>query len=282
MRTIWKGAISFGLVHIPVKLYPATEQKDLKFNYLHAECHTPIKYEKKCPVCDREISMDEIIRGYEYEKGRYVILNEEDLDRLPVSGSKTVDILDFVQLTEIDPVYFVKSYYLAPGDGGQKAYALLREAMERSGKIAIAKVVIRTKQSLAAIRVYRHSLMMETMLWPDEIRSIADLPELNYQTPIHENELKMADMLINSLTEPFAAEKYHDEYRRALVELIEARIAGQEVALPERPEVGKVVDLMEALKASIRVAQEEKAGRGQQFPTPPVLPAASGNSWQQH
>lgn len=258
MRTIWKGAISFGLVHVPVKLYPATERKDIKFNYLHEACKTPIKYERFCPTCETEVPQEQIVRGYEYEKGRYVIMREEDLANMPLDTARSVDIIDFVDLKEIDPVYFDKSYYLTPGDGGEKAYELLKQAMEKTGRIAVAKVVIRSKESLAAIRVYKGALVMETMFYPDEIRNVELLSELQYDVKIHENEIKMAENLIGSLSEPFAPEKYHNEYRKALMDVIQAKVAGEEVEVVPRPETGKVVDLMEALKASIQLAKEEK------------------------
>lgn len=263
MRTIWKGAISFGLVHVPVKLYPATERKDIKFNYLHEKCKTPVKYERHCPTCETDVPMEEIVKGYEYEKGKYVIIKDEDLENIPLETSRTVGIIDFVDLADVDPVYFEKSYYLAPNDGGEKAFELLRQAMEKTGKVAIAKVVIRSKEALAAIRVYKNTIAMETMYYPDEIRPVNALPELNYNVKIHENELKMAENLITSLAEGFQPEKYTNEYRQALMELIQSKITGEEIAVPERHEEGKVVDLMEALRASIKIAQEEKQKTGQ-------------------
>lgn len=258
MRTIWKGAISFGLVHVPVKLYTATERKEIKFNYLHEKCKTPIRYERFCPTCETEVPQEQIVRGYEYEKGRYVIMREADFENLPVDTARSVNIVDFVDLKEIDPVFFDKSYYLAPGDGGQKAYELLKQAMEKTGKIAIAKVAIRSKESLAAIRVYKSALVMETMFYPEEIRNVDLLPELQYEVKLHENEIKMAENLIVSLSETFAPDKYHNEYRQALMEVIQAKVAGEEIEIAPRPETGKVVDLMEALKASIQLAKEEK------------------------
>jgi DNA end-binding protein Ku len=258
MRTLWKGAVSFGLVNIPVKMYVATENKDIKFNYLHQECMSPIEYHKFCSRCGREIKSDEIVRGYEYQKGNYVILNEEDLERIPLNNSKTIDILDFVDFRQVDPVYFDKSYYLEAAAGGEKAYSLLVEAMNKTGKIAIARVIIRTKQSLAALRAKEQILLMETIFYPDEIRSSASLnPGLN-KAMLHENELKMAVSLIENLSVDFEPEKYHDEYRQALRELIDAKIVGQEVIVPPLAEKGKIVDLMEALQASIKLAEENR------------------------
>lgn len=255
---MWKGAISFGLVNIPVKLYSATEKKDIKFNYLHSVCQTPIQYKKVCPACNREVPMEEIIRGYEYQKGKYVVINEEDLENLPAVTAKAVEILDFIDLAEIDPLFYDKSYYLAPNEGGQKPYALLKRAMEMTGKIAVARVVIRSKQSLAAIRVHEDALVMETMFFPDEIRSAKYLSELDFDANIHDNELKMAVSLIENLAATFQPEKYTDEYRAALQEIIQAKIAGEEVAVPAQAAGGKVVDLMEALRASIQLAKADK------------------------
>lgn len=264
MRSLWKGAISFGLVNIPVKLYAATERKDLKFNYLHETCHTPIRYRKWCPSCDREVGAEEIVWGYEYEKGKYVVLRDEDFERVPLSTTKTIDIIDFVNLEEIDPIFFDKTYYLEPAEGGFKAYSLLRRAMEETGRVAVAKVVIRTKESLAAIRVYRGSaLAMETMFFPDEVRSAEELAGINEEPRLHDNEIKMAVSLIGSLSGHFEATRYENEYRKALRALVEEKIAGREVAEVTAPETTKVVDLMEALRASIRLAEEERLRRSE-------------------
>lgn len=210
--------------------------------------------------------MEEIVRGYEYQKGKYVLVAEEDLENLPAASARAVEILDFIDLTEIDPLYYDKSYYLTPNEGGQKAYALLKKAMKDTGKIAIAKVVIRSKQSLAAIRVHEEALVMETMFFPEEIRSTKFLAELDYQAELHENELKMAVSLINSLAASFDPEKYNNEYRAALMEVIQAKIAGEEVAVPAQAPAGKVVDLMEALKASIQLAKTEKTAQKDKAP----------------
>lgn len=257
MRSMWKGAISFGLVTIPVKLYTATESKEIKFNYLHKGCHTPIKYQKVCPQCNREVKADEIVRGYEYERGHYVILNDEDFEKLPLDSIKAIQILDFVKLEEIDPIYFIKSYFLAPGDLGAKAYKLLYQALQETGKIAIAKLFLRTKENLAVIRVYQDCLMLETIFYPNEVRSPKAIPELqDLAVEIHENELKMAKTLIENLTAQFDPAKYTSEYRKALRELIEAKIKDEEVTKVEPIASPKVVDLMEALKASIKASEK--------------------------
>lgn len=259
MRALWKGAISFGLVYVPVKLYAATENKDIRLNYLHAKCKHPIQYKRFCSHCGTEVAMEEIVKGYEYEKGKYVIIKDEDFHQLPTNEHKSVTILDFVNLQEIDPVYYDKAYYLAPGEGGQKVYQLLKTAMEETGKVAVAKVMIRTKPSLAVLRVANNTMMMNTMFYPDEVRQPENISELHYQVDVHENELKMAVNLINNLSTEFKAEKYTNEYRQGLMELIQAKIAGEKVEdVVVRPETDKVVDLMAALKASIDLAKEER------------------------
>jgi len=261
MRTLWKGAITFGLVYIPVKLYVATEDKDLKFHYLHEPCKTPVQYRKFCPTCQRQVDREEIVWGYEYTKGQYVVLREEDFHRIPVPTAKVVDLLDFVDLAEIDPIYFDKTYFLEPAEGGLKAYALLRRTMEETGRIAIAKVAIRTRESLAAIRVYQDRvLVMNTMFWPDEIRDWAELDGFGPEPVPAESEMKMARTLVETLAGHFDPGKYTDEYRRALLEVIHAKVEGREVFAAREPETGRVMDLMEALRASVRLAEEQRRG----------------------
>ncbi|BAF59423.1 MAG: Ku protein [Pelotomaculum sp.] len=262
MRPLWKGAVSFGLVYVPVKLYPATRSRDVKFNYLHEKCKTPVQYRRYCPYCGSEVPLDEIVRGYEYEKGRYVVLTEADFENLAgEDGKRSVEILDFVDLAEIDPLYYEKAYYLAPGDGGAKVYELLKRAMSETGKAAVARVAIRSRQSLAAIRVSGNALVMNLMHYPDEIQKADAIPEMQYEVSLHQNELKMAVSLISSLSAGFRPEKYTDTYRQELMDLIQAKISGEAVEVPARPDTGKVVDLMEALKASIELAREERGGK---------------------
>lgn len=253
MRNLWNGSISFGLVTIPVKLYAATEKKDVKFNYLHETCKTPIRYQKVCPTCGREVGPEEIVLGYEYEKGRYVVLREEDFQSIPAATAKTVDIVDFVDLAEIDPIYFDKTYFLEPAEGGSKAYALLRRAMKDTGRIAIARVVIRSKESLAAVRAYgENALVLNTMHWPDEIRTTEGLTGIQETPNLDSREVEMAVTLVDNLTAEFRPEKYDNEYRRALFDLIRSKVEGEAVEVVEPREAGKVVDLMDALRASIR------------------------------
>jgi DNA end-binding protein Ku len=263
MRTLWKGAVSFGLVNVPIKLYPATERKEIRFHYLHEKCRTPIKYERHCPTCGVEVPAEEIVRGYEYQKGQYVVLKDEDLETIPDETSKTVDIQDFVDLTEIDPVYFDKSYYMEPSPGGEKAYALLKRAMLETGKIAVAKVKLRTKESLTVLRVYQNVLVMETIFYPDEIRPTAGLTGVRSEPALHENEVKMANNLITNLSARFDPSKYTNTYRESLMELIQTKIAGGEVMETPQRETGKIIDLMEALRASIAATDGPKTAHPQ-------------------
>ncbi|MDD4569618.1 MAG: Ku protein [Tepidanaerobacteraceae bacterium] len=257
MRAMWRGSISFGLINVPIKMYAATEKKNISFRQIHRECGTPIHYEKTCSTCGRKVEDDEIARGYEFEKGRYVIIEDKDLESIPDETTRTVDIIDFVDLVNIDPIYYDRSYFLGPEETGQKAYVLLKKAMEEGGKIAIAKVVIRSKQSLACIRPYGEKhLVMETMFYPDEVRKVEEVP-ISPQAKLHENEVKMAIQLVSSLSTSFVPDKYTDDYRQAMIEIIRAKVEGEEISIPA-PREEKVVDLMEALKASLELAEKEK------------------------
>src|SRR5690625_1195253 len=224
MHTMWKGTISFGLVNIPVKMHAATENKDVKLRQLHKECQTPVKYEKVCPVCEREVENEEIVKAYEYAKDKFVILDEDELEALRNEQTdKAVEIIDFVKLTEIDPIYFEKSYYLSPNEGGSKAYSLLRTALEETGKIGVAKIMIRSKEQLAVIRIYENTLVVETIHYPDEVRAVKDVPNVPEKGEVVDKELKTAKLLIDQLTTTFDPNKYTDEYRNALLDLIEER-----------------------------------------------------------
>lgn len=256
MHTIWKGAISFGLVNIPVKMYAATEDKDISMRMLHQACGTPISYTRRCPHCDTAVANEEIVKGYEYEKGRFVRFSKDELDALAADSSREIKILDFVNLSEIDPIYFQKTYYLGPGDTGANAYGLLRTALEETGKIGIAKVTIRNKSSLAAIRIVDGCISMETIFYPDEVRPAANVPNLQATAVnVNEKELEMAKMLIDQLSVPFDPSKYHDEYREQVMELIEKKIAGEEIEIAPEPRRANVIDLMSALQASLQAAQ---------------------------
>ncbi len=260
VHTMWKGSISFGLVNIPVKLHSATENKDIKLRNLHKECQSPVKYEKVCPVCDTEVTNDDIVKGFEYTKNKFVVLEEEDLQSIKdEKAEKSVEIMDFVKLEEIDPIYFDRSYYLSPNEGGGKAYALLRQALEDTGKIGLAKITIRSKEHLAVVRIYQNTLVMETIHYPDEVRDFQEVPNVPEETNVGEKELKTAKMLIDQLTTEFEPEKYTDEYRTALLELIEKKKEGEEITTAKEPKTpDNVTDLMEALEKSLNESQKNK------------------------
>lgn len=251
MHTMWKGSISFGLVNIPIKLFAATEDKDIKMRYLHKKCHNPIKYEKTCPVCEEHVEQDDIVKGYEYEPGKFVLVEKEDLDKISGTKNKAIEIIDFVSLQEIDPIYFNRSYFIGPGENGTKPFTLLKKAMEESGKIGLAKITIRSKESLAAVRVYDKGLVMETIYYPDEVRNVNHVPGIEDEVSVNDKELEMAKQLIEQLTTAFDPEKYKDEYREALLEIIDSKISGKEIKVSEERPRTNVVDLMEALQASI-------------------------------
>lgn len=255
MHALWKGTISFGLVNIPVKLYPATRHQDVHFSLLHAKCQTPLRYARQCPECEVEVPKEEIVRGFEFQPGHFIVVTEEDLASLPAATPHTVEILSFADLGEIDPVYFEKGYYLEPQVGGGRAYALLRRAMQMSGKVGIARVALRAKEALAAVRVYGPGLMLNTMFYRDEVLPFAELTglsELPAEDQLGEKELDMAVALIGHLAAPFAPEEYANRAEVALRELLQKRLEGKPVApAPRRREAAEVIDLMTALKESV-------------------------------
>lgn len=272
MHTMWKGSISFGLVHIPIKLFAATENKDIKLRYLHKECNSPIKYERVCPVCDREVENEEIARGYEYEPDKFVTLEKEELNELRGEQTKTIEIIDFVKLEEIDPIYFNKSYFIGPNENGGKAYALLKTAMNDSNKIGLAKVMMHSKEHLAAVRVYDKGLLLETIFYPDEVRNIDHVPGIQDNFELNEKELDTAVQLVEQLTTEFNPEQYQNDYRKALSELIESKVNGDEIKTAKKaPKKANVVDLMDALQASI---DDTKPQQKQQQKTKKKTPSA--------
>jgi len=253
-RSIWSGTISFGLVSVPVKMYSATESKELKFHFLDKKDLAPIGYDKIRRDTGEHVDNDEIVRGFEIEKGNYVEITDEDIDRLDIELTHSIDICDFVSLEEIDPVYFRKAYYLAPADGAEKPYRLLVRALDETGKVAIAKIVIRNKQHLATVRPYDGVLLLETMYYPDEVRK----PERVSGGKLESAEVEMAKSLVENLSEPFKPEKYNDNYRKELLQLIRAKAKGKPLPEPDTGERGEVVDLMEALRESV---ERTKKGR---------------------
>jgi DNA end-binding protein Ku len=269
VRSIWKGAISFGLVSIPVKLYSATEERDIAFRQVHREDGGRIRYQRVCTACGEEVSYADIAKGYEMPDGSIVVLTDEDFESVPISTNRMIDVVQFVPLEELDPIYFSRSYYLEPEKSGLKPYVLLARALEESGKVAVVKLALRQRESLAAVRVRDGVFVLETMLWPDEIRD-AEFGILDEDVDVRPQELAMAGTLIESLSGEFDPTAYHDSYREALEEVIEAKVAGHELVPPaEKPdEGGAVVDLMAALRASVDAA---KAGRSKA--TKPAKPA---------
>ena len=262
MRSIWRGAINFGMVTIPCKLYTATEQKDVRFRLVHKKDGAPIVEKRFCSEEDKEVSWDEIGKGYEVKKGEFVVLEKEEVADAAPEQTHTIDIGDFVEIEEIDPIYFEKSYYLEPIDVGAKPFNLLRRALEETGRVAVAKVTIRTKERLATLRTYDDTLALETMYWPDEIRSTKDLdlPGGKQASPAP-REVDMARTLVESLASHFDPDNYKDEFRSTLLELIERRMKSDQRATKRRKPEGKVVDLMEALQASLEASRNSGASR---------------------
>ena len=256
-RSLWTGTISFGLVSVPVRMFGATESKELRFHFLDKHDLQPIAYDKVRRDTGKHVDNDDIVRGFEVEKGRYVPLDDEDLDRLDVELTKTIDICDFVDLDEIDPIYFRKAYYLAPQDGAEKPYRLLTRALEETGKVAIAKIVIRNKQHLAALRPSNGTLVLETMYYADEVRQ----PERVGGGRLAKPEVELAKSLVENLSAKFDPNKYDDTYRKELLQLLRAKAKGKELPEPEQEPVGEVVDLMAALRESVERTQKQSRPR---------------------
>jgi DNA end-binding protein Ku len=266
-RAIWSGAISFGMVTIPVKLYGATESKDISFHLLHATCGTRLKQVRWCPTDEVEVPWNETVRGYEYAKGQYVTLTEEDFEKLPLPSRHTIDLSAFVSESEIDPIHYERSYYLEPDDRGEKPYALLLKALEKKNLAAVATITIRKKEQLCAIRPRNGVILLETLFYPDEIRAA---PTIDLErVRVNDRELDMAFTLIELLRKPFDPAEYHDHYREALQQLIEAKLEGREVVTSPVGE-SKVIDLADALRRSVE--QARKGGKAK--------PAAKGPARQ--
>jgi DNA end-binding protein Ku len=262
-RSIWSGTISFGLVSVPVRMYTATESKELKFHFLDKKDLKPIGYDKVRKDTGKHVDADDIVRGFEIEKGRFVPLDDDDLDRLDIELTHAIDICDFVDLEEIDPIYFRKAYFLLPNQGAEKPYRLLARALDETGKVGIAKVVIRNKQHLACLRTYDDLLMLETMYYPDEVKNPASLDGDLGKAKLAKAEVDMAKSLVENLSEPFKPEKYDDTYRKELLALIRKKAKGQKLPEPEDAEEGEIIDLMAALRESVEqtTKQQRKSTR---------------------
>src|SRR5437773_7639836 len=262
MRPIWKGSISFGLVYIPIAVYPATREEKLSFRQLRSTDLSPIKYKKVAEADSKEVSADQIVKGFEYERGRYVVLKEEDFAKVRIESTHSIDITDFVELQQVDPKFFYKPYFLEPQKGGEKAYALLHRALSGTAKIGIAKVVISNREHLASVKPDGLFLILELMHFASEILSPEELKN-GQVTTITEKELKMAQSLIDSMSETWEPEKYRDEYRNAMMEIIEQKAQHKEIAGQPAPAVRdtKVVDLVKVLQESLNRNQSLKPKR---------------------
>jgi DNA end-binding protein Ku len=259
VRAIWKGAVSFGLVSIAVKLYSATEEKDIRFHQVHRTDGGRIKYKRTCAIDGEEVTYDDIAKGYDIGGGEMVILSDEDFADLPLTSSRSIDVLEFVPADQIDPIMFAKAYYLEPEGQAAKPYVLLRDALQDADRVAIVKVALRQREQLATLRVREDVLVLNTMLWPDEVRSV-DFAFLDEDIETRPAELAMASSLIDSMAGSFKADEFTDNYREALQEVINAKIEGREVVQPEEAEEAPAaaVDLMAALKASVERAKKAR------------------------
>ena len=261
MRAIWKGSISFGLVNIPIALYPATRKEELRFRLLRRSDLSPVNYKRVAEKDGKEVPWDQIVKGYEYEKGKYIVLKDEDFERVDLEATQTVDIQDFVELEEIDPMFFYKPYYLEPQKGGDKAYVLLRDSLEESKKVGIAKVVIKTRQYLAGVKPEDGALVLELMHFADELIDTSQL-HLPKKLEVGKRELNMAKALIDSMSAKWNPEKYRDDYREALMEVIEEKVEAGGKEIKERPKNApkptKVIDLVKVLQQSLEETKSAK------------------------
>jgi DNA end-binding protein Ku len=258
-RTLWKGSLSFGLVTIPVRVFPATEDKSPSFNQLRASDHSRIGYQRVAKADGEPVEYEDIVKGFEYEPDRYAVFTKDEIDAMKPSSSRLVDVVQFVPLEQIDPMFFQRSYWLAPDPAGAKAYRLLAQAMADRGAVAICKITMRDKEHLATLRLHDDLLVLQTMYWPDEIRELSlDELDLGEVPEPRKQEVQMAQTLIDNLTEDFDPAAYADEYRQKVEEAVKAKVEGEEVAIsPEAPEPAAVVDLMEALKQSVEASKSK-------------------------
>lgn len=277
MRSMWKGAISFGLVTIPVKLYTATEQRDVSFRQVHAEDGGRIHFRRVCSVDGEEVPFSDVAKGYELPDGEMVVLTDEDFAHLPLPTTRSIEVLNFSPADQVDPILWNRSYYVEPEPAGARAYVLLRDALDRSGKVAVTKVALRQRESLATLRTRDGLLVLETMLWPDEVR-VPDFGFLDQDIDVRAQELRMATSLIDSMTEDFEPDEYRDSYREALQELVEAKVEGREVLQPQPEEdTGEPTSLADALRASLAAAKSGGAEEADEAPARKRAPASGGS-----
>jgi DNA end-binding protein Ku len=261
MRTIWNGSISFGLVNIPIGLALATQRSDIAFRTLHRECGTPIKQKRYCPFHERDVEADELVKGWEVTKGEFVMVEEADLESVARQRSQSIEIIRFVELAQVDPVYFDRTYYLAPAsaEAQRRPYVLLLRAMEETGTAAVGKFVLWGKENLCLIRPHGDTLALETLFFAEDVRSRGEIEEAVAETSVKKPELALAEQVIQSLVGEFEPEEFENEYRRELKAMLEAKLAGTEIAKPEPVPETPVVDLMEALRRSVADVQGAKA-----------------------
>jgi DNA end-binding protein Ku len=279
MRTIWNGSINFGLVNIPIGLAVAQQRKDVSFRTLHRECGTPIKQKRWCPFHERDVEADELVKGWEFAKGQFVMVEESDFEAVALTRSQSIDIDRFVDLDEVDPIYFDRAYYLAPADADaqRRPYVLLLRAMQEANVAAIGKFVLWGKENLCLIRPLGESLALETLYYAEDIRAREEIDQAVAETEVGDPELEMARQLVASLVGEFEPEDFENEYRGALKAMLEAKLAGEEIVAPEQPAPAPVVDLMDALKESVAQAQKDKAPPAKKKPAARKKRAASGS-----
>jgi DNA end-binding protein Ku len=268
MRTIWNGSINFGLVNIPAGLAVAQQRKDVAFRTLHKECGTPIKQKRFCPFHERDVEADELVKGWEFSKGQFVMVEDSDLEAVALQRSHSIDILKFVSIDEVDPIYFDRTYYLAPASAPpqRRPYVLLLKAMQDANVGALGKFVLWGKENLCLIRPLGDSLALETLFFGEDIRSRAEVEEAVQETELNDPELEMARQLVDSLVGEFDPQEFENEYRRDLKGMLEAKLAGEEIKLPEPVPEAPVIDLMDALKQSVAQAQQGKSAARKKAP----------------
>jgi DNA end-binding protein Ku len=260
MRTIWNGSINFGLVNIPIGLAVAQQRQDIAFRTLHRECRTPIKQKRYCPVHERDVDADELVKGWEFAKGQFVLVEDEDLEAVALERSQSIDIIRFVRVADVDPIFFDRTYYLSPASAmaQRRPYVLLLRAMQEAGLAAVGKFVLWGKENLCLIRSLGDSLALETLFYGEDLRSRAEIDEAVEETEVNDAELSMALQLVESLSDEWNPGEYENEHRRAIRGMLEAKLAGEEIARPEPVAPTPVVDLMEALRQSVAQAQEQR------------------------
>ncbi|MEK4510149.1 non-homologous end joining protein Ku [Paenibacillus sp. FSL K6-2524] len=258
MHTLWKGALSFGLVYLPVKMHAATEDKDITMKQIHRTCGSPISLLKSCSQCNKDIKSEELVKGYEFQKNQYILFEKDELDQLLPDSHKEIKIMDFVSIDEIDPIYFQKTYYLSPDSRADKGYTLLMEALKTTSKIGICKVSIRAKSSLGAIRVINNCLVLETLYYSDEIRPIQEVPNIQTDPVVDPKELDMAQSIVQHLSVAFEPTKYKDDYRNQLNDVINKKIQGDQIQYSVIQQKNNVLDLMSALQASLDALDQSK------------------------